>query len=466
MSVYNRPPPHPGANMPRGMPSIRGHRKASQSHAPQQQQQKHVPAQVGQHQAQAQHAAAQVQLEKRYLRRPVERSIPAKIETLVPNATLYRELRELEQNLDSTITRKRLDVEDALTRKSKERRKFQIFVSNTAIDQPWQTVDRLDENAFDFDMGTIPSWALRIEGRLVDDNDNEHSNDDNFPQQSSNERKKFTEFFQSIAIELDRPKELYPEGNIIIWNQQPKNAQAPPQIMLDSIDIKRKGDTDVNAKISFYLSSSPERYKLSPPLSNVLGGLKEDTKHGIVRGLWEYVKYYNLQEGDERRFIRIDGALAALFPGQERITFPLIIEQVNAHLLPLDPIVINYTIKVNTELTQLEQPLEIEVDVESPQRKNLEQLLINYNNQDEILALDDQIGITIQELANSKLRRDFFAQMAHDPAGFVDRWVGSQARDLEIVLGDRELQSEDVRRSNFYTNDVLEESVFLLVNKK
>ncbi|KAK9321409.1 hypothetical protein V1517DRAFT_326520 [Lipomyces orientalis] len=458
MNQYVRPgapPPLPPGSIPRS--SSRSHRKQAPL-PPKPALPVAAPhhGQVQTQHAQAAHAQAQAQMDKRYIRRPVEKNIPSKIEALIPDAKLFRELREVEQNMDATISRKRLDTEDTLAKGTKERKKLRIFISNTVIDQPWQTVDRIDENAFDFDIGTIPSWLLRIEGKLLDDStpiDSPH-------------RRKFTSFFQSIAIELDRPKDLYPDGNIVVWNQQTKPG-LPPQPMSDSVDIKRKGDTDINARISFYLATSPERFKLSAALSTVLGGLKEQTRQEVVMGLWQYIKSRNLQDPDEKRTINCDDALRQVFNNQDRISFAQMIEYAGPHLLPLDPIVIDYTVRVDRESTQAEFAYDIDVEVDSPQRQNLQNVLANWHsNQDEIHALDDQIGITIQELLTAKLRRDFFTQMAHDPAGFINRWIGSQSRDLEIVLGDRDLQSEEVRRAGFYGTEDLTESIFLLLNSR
>ncbi|KAK9453152.1 hypothetical protein V1511DRAFT_505781 [Dipodascopsis uninucleata] len=424
--------------------SQRKHQKAAQAAAAQAQAQ----AQAQAHQQQQAQAQAQAHMDKRYVRRPIERNIPPKIEVLFPEAKLYKDLRDMEQTLDATISRKKFDVEDTLARGAQERKKLRIYVSNTAVDQPWQTVDRIDQNAFDFDIGTIPSWILRIEGKLLDDDT---------PQDSPSYRK-LTSFFHSITVELDRPKELYPDGNVIVWNQQP---------VLDVLEVKRKGDTDVSTKVSFYLATSPERYKLSPALSSVLGDQKEESRQGAVVGLWYYIKLNNLQDSDDKRIINCDDKLKELFNGQEKIPFSQMIDQLGPHLLSLDPIVIEYTIRVDKEQSHAEFVYDIEVDVDSPQKKQLEDVLVNwYNNQDEINSVDDHIGLTIQELSTSKLRRDFFTQMSHDPANFINKWIASQARDLEVVLGDRELQSEEVRRAGFYMSEDLKESIFLLLNKR
>ena len=42
----------------------------------------------------------------------------------------------------------------------------------------------------------------------------------------------------------------------------------------------------------------------------------------------------------------------------------------------------------------------------------------------------------IQAINNSKLKHAFFTSMAKDPVGFTNRWMLSQGRDLEMVIGE------------------------------
>lgn len=50
--------------------------------------------------------------------------------------------------------------------------------------------------------------------------------------------------------------------------------------------------------------------------------------------------------------------------------------------------------------------------------------------------LDDQLALIVQALQHSKARYGFFQAMGQDPVGFIKRWLSSQRRDLEIVLGE------------------------------
>lgn len=69
------------------------------------------------------------QIDKRFVRRPVERNIPPKVEALIPEAKLYKDLQEVEQRMDATISRKRLDVEDMLAKGTKVSIYFYFFMN-------------------------------------------------------------------------------------------------------------------------------------------------------------------------------------------------------------------------------------------------------------------------------------------------------------------------------------------------
>jgi len=53
-----------------------------------------------------------------------------------------------------------------------------------------------------------------------------------------------------------------------------------------------------------------------------------------------------------------------------------------------------------------------------------------------LAQLDDNLAMTIAAIAQSKAKHAFFESFAKDPANFVRRWVSSQRRDLEVILGD------------------------------
>jgi len=205
---------------------------------------------------------------------------------------------------------------------------LRIFVSNTAKDQPWQVSDRpLDENAFDFDTGQIPTFRVKIEGRLLDDEEGDAAeldpdSDLGLTPRPENvpllQKRKFSHFFKSIVIELDRSRELHPEGNTIEWRKQSPATQPATSALglngpaeFDGFEFERKGDDNIFCTIKLIRDESPDRFRLSPALADLLD-TKEDTRAGIVMKIWEYVRAHGLQDPDEKRTINCNHQLRAV----------------------------------------------------------------------------------------------------------------------------------------------------------
>lgn len=64
-------------------------------------------------------------------RRLADKILPQKVRDLVPESQAYMDLLAFERKLDATIMRKRLDIQEALKRPMKQKRKLRIFISNT-----------------------------------------------------------------------------------------------------------------------------------------------------------------------------------------------------------------------------------------------------------------------------------------------------------------------------------------------
>ena len=82
----------------------------------------------------------------------------------------------------------------------KQKRKLRIFISNTFYPA------REMENTEDVGGGSgVASWELRVEGRLLDDAAKSDPN---------KVKRKFSSFFKSLVIELD--KDLYGPDNHLV----------------------------------------------------------------------------------------------------------------------------------------------------------------------------------------------------------------------------------------------------------
>lgn len=167
-------------------------------------------------------------------------------------------------------------------------------------------------------------WELRVEGRLIDDpqNANGSTTQPNGTTQSNNgassttsssnaaaqqrnqlPKRKFSSFFKSLVIELD--KDIYgPDNHLVEWHRTPSTNETDGfQVRLfpayyisnnHSFQVKRPGDKDVNCTILLLLDYQPMKFKVSPKLSKVLG-IGMETRAKIIETLWQYIKSHKLQ---------------------------------------------------------------------------------------------------------------------------------------------------------------------------
>jgi SWI/SNF-related matrix-associated actin-dependent regulator of chromatin subfamily D len=91
--------------------------------------------------------------------------------------------------------------------------------------------------------------------------------------------KKFSSVIKSLVVEMNDGS----EGNLVEWIKTPYSLET------DGFEIKRKGDKNLTLKIVIRLDYSPEKFKLSPILQELLH-VHTDTKPAIVMALWQYVK--------------------------------------------------------------------------------------------------------------------------------------------------------------------------------
>ncbi|KAI0334313.1 SWI/SNF complex 60 kDa subunit [Cubamyces sp. BRFM 1775] len=369
------------------------------------------------------------------------------------DSAMYRELLQMERKLDWTMTRKRVEVHDALQRIIPTTRTLRIFLSHTVSGQAWQREGAEGEAAKpNLETGeNIPAWQFRIDGRVLE-----------IPNQRAKDRvppRKFSTLIKHMVVELDRDTTLYPEGNIVEW------LRAPNQPALDGFTIRRKGDTPTKIRIVMHLEQQPEQYKLHPDLANILG-IKEDSRTGVIQALWNYIKTQNLQDKVDRRVVRADARLRPIF-NADTAYIQHLPELVNRYLLPPDPIILHYTL--NPALPPPEKPSawDVEVKVDDANLKSRMQHVVVSMAQDsarDLTKLDEEIALHIQSLNNAQMKRTFLRAFADDPRGFIQTWLESQSRDLESVLasGPSEgamVRQEDLKRTEFFRLPWVEEAV-------
>ncbi|KAF5392127.1 hypothetical protein D9757_003196 [Collybiopsis confluens] len=369
------------------------------------------------------------------------------------DSEMYQSLLEMERKLDWTITRKRMEIQDTLSRNPTTTRTLRMFVSHTASGQSWQKGTEGDNMAHPETGESIPAWQLKIEGRLLE-----------VPQRGKDKGppRKFSTMIKRMMVEFDRDPNVYPENNIVEWPRATGH-QNPP---LDGFTIRRTGDISTTVRIVMYLDHYPEQYSLSQDLSNLLG-IKEESRLGVVQALWNYIKIEGLQDKVDRRLVHTDDRLRAIFSA-ETILFQKLPEYIARHLGPPQPTILNYSFDPSIPPPpEQERPLsawDVEVKMEDSGLKGRMNVMLHANKESTlaIAKMDEEIAQLAQSLHNSHLKRTFLQSFANDPAKFIQTWLESQSKDLESVLGAGSsegltLRQEELRRSEFFRLPWVEE---------
>ncbi|KAM7350790.1 brahma-associated protein 60 [Cochliomyia hominivorax] len=371
-----------------------------------------------------------------------DKILPQKVRDLVPESQAYMDLLTFERKLDATIMRKRLDIQEALKRPMKQKRKLRIFISNTFYPSKEPTNDG--------DEGSVASWELRVEGRLLEDGKGDPN---------TKIKRKFSSFFKSLVIELD--KELYgPDNHLVEWHRTHTTQET------DGFQVKRPGDRNVRCTILLLLDYQPLQFKLDPRLARLLG-VHTQTRPVIISALWQYIKTHKLQDAHEREYINCDKYLEQIF-GCQRMKFAEIPQRLNPLLHPPDPIVINHFIESGAENKQT-ACYDIDVEVDDTLKNQMNNFLMSTANTQEIQGLDAKIHETVDTINQMKTNREFFLSFAKDPQTFIQRWIVSQTRDLKAMT-DVAGNPEEERRAEFYyqpwTHEAVSRYFFTKVNQK
>ena len=189
-------------------------------------------------------------------------------------------------------------------------------------------------DAFDFSTNIDSSYRVKIEGRLLeeDEGDDDKDEEDDVmivadrdvdamdedsrgkkePKVNKTEpRCKFSHFFKSMTVEFECGKAKDGTEHSIEWKKPaiPPNAANPPNAAdFDQLEFKRGGDENANIIINLVRDEAQERFTLSPALAEIMDAT-EGTRAEVVTGIWEYIKTMGLQEDEEKRSFRCDGLL-------------------------------------------------------------------------------------------------------------------------------------------------------------
>ncbi|KAK6598843.1 26s proteasome regulatory subunit n6 [Botrytis cinerea] len=399
-----------------------------------------------QYQQQQQLILKQKEAAKKRASEPTDKNIPDGVEDVIigDGVQRYRELRDIERRLDATMTRKRLDIRESVDRNVKRYRTLRLWISNTVEDQPWQSDNTLDVDAFDFSTNMDSSFRVKIEGRLLDDDEEESDDSDDEDEEAE---------AGADSMDVDKKKKTRPPGRLykfshffksMTWKKPsvaPNANGLPAAADFDQLEFKRSGDENCNIVINLVRDETPERFQLSPVLAAILDtnvGTREEVtmESGVISKPWDL----RMMMKREPLSLTRDSD-QYLFPGREKGYWPQLGDAIISHTTILQPVRLHYTIRVDKEFHENPQPTiyDVQVTVEDPLKAALEAATRNpayAANLLELATLDKQLAVMVQAIANSKSKHSFFDSLSKNPTEFIRKWISSQKRDLEIIAGD------------------------------
>lgn len=344
------------------------------------------------------------------------------LRSILPYSNILSKLVSLEKKLDSTLKKRQLSLQENLP--DHHRRNSVVKILKMCI---YNTVDSYGkfyhlEDIHNSEVKDVPSFSLRIEGRLQDE---------------SSKQRKFSSFFKKIFVQLD--KEEFPNEWAIEWTKD--------KLMdnVDGFEIKRVFKKETTAHIYLYLDYSPEKFKPSRLLADLLN-IKSNaiSKTQVILNLWNYIRNNELNDPKNRSSVICDEKLINVF-GVQRMDYYDIPKLVQPHLLPPDPIQIAYTIKMESDPLENEMWFEIPVEIENPsyqfpltdQKQNIE-------------MLDIEIHEKLKKVNIKKKKKEFLASFASDPLKFLDDYIGSQIRDYKIVMNHQNRDTDFESQTDFF----------------
>ena len=387
---------------------------------------------------------------------------------------LFFKLCEMERQIDEKIIKKQNEIAASSFRSNKIRRNMKIYVSNSFSEGETNGSGSGMTSVGSARNENLPSlvsttegnsggcWILRIEGK-IDQNGlgSNPSNTNNGNPSSSNVKrvKKFSGYLKSVVVEF--------ADEVVEWN---KHEQA---VNSDGFEIKRPAplgliggseNFEIPCKIHLQFDFSPEKFRLSPALGNLLN-LTLATRPSVVVALWQYIKLHKLQESDEKKIINNDVALQELFK-VNRMSFSEIPVLIEPHLLPPEPLTISYVIKSRQEVNVLEQVFEVEVDLDDP--KSPSRTFLPANIFRDLNFYEGRLKELIEALHASKTNQKLFKSFAENPIETAQKILKNYSKDYETLVGDLPVTLDELKSAEFYESEQVIDAVtdFLALNPR
>ncbi|KDD72712.1 hypothetical protein H632_c2988p0, partial [Helicosporidium sp. ATCC 50920] len=298
------------------------------------------------------------------------------------------------------------------------------------------------------DSSSPPSWALRIQGRIV--GEGSPAPEAALPRQS------LTSLVRRLTVELDPAQYPGSEGSVT-WDKARQDAE--PR---DAFEIRRAGSRDVPVTLTIELDHAPPLYRPSPELAKLLGVQGLVSVPNALQLLWGYVKGRRLFDpSPQAPHIRCDAALAQVL-GAPQMRLGGVQDALKAHLATPAPLVVRTLIRTSGPSPSRPECFDLEVYV--PLSAELPLYLEALPRGLE--GANAQLQRLLAEAAERRRRHALLLAFAQSPVATSHAIIAAQGRELRTVAGNEGEALHVLRPGQAFADPWVEDAVFRYLQQR
>lgn len=368
-------------------------------------------------------------------RRLTEKTMPERLAAAIPESEMFAKLVAFEQEVDLNLQRRRFELHEDLRRPTMRKQKLRVWIYHTYTAGP------------ELPDADPAGWTLKIVGKLLPD---ERTTQQYYQPQ----RNKFTSFVKSIQLQLTEPNG---QEQLVEWHKPPGFEE------VDGIEIKRAGDTSLDATVLMHLDFSPKRFQLSQPLRETLELADQpETRGKVLEVLWHYIKMLKLQDSANALQVNNNKPLKKLF-GCDRMEVSQLFKKLDDHLSPLAPVKLEHKIRLYGDPGDLDQCYDIDVQVNEPAHTDMERFFTRTQQDGErklrIDQINNQILSTANEIKTHQEKRQFYKSIHAAPNEMLNQLIATMAQDHKRKQLEKAGAFNEAKQASHYHKPWVEEAV-------
>lgn len=430
---------------------------------------------------------------KRSNGQPVDMDIARKsLRSLIHDSPSFQQLVRFEEHLDLSIMRKQQAINEATKMDSHcESRIFRLYIFNSYRSQPGGEGVTAED---------VPSWSLRIQGKLLPKGEGNSGGNTSLlnnqstpglngkggtpstssmglqtsgtsageadtlsevPSVIAGAVPRCSDVFSKIVVELD--KDVYPINNTVEWT---RNDREPAS---DGFEISRAGSQELTARVFLYVDHRPPRFRTSAELFQLIG-IESETRSAVFAYILQYVKKHQLQSSENLTTVRLDAGLKSLLRlGNQQVEAAQVVQLkqlfavVKSHLAPLEPLVIEYDMKLSGDIVDNQDCYDIPVNVanmsvfESGRKTGA--FGRSVPNSPEFDVLCERHMAALEKIAHHKKRREFLQKFCANPVQFINHLILNQTRNMKVRGGQGSHTPDEDLYTGLYQEEWVHEAV-------